>query len=119
MTREALPHGDIVAVETDRTDARVVVVRALPRRAPKVDVESTDATRDERGGGWRIFSRVAAEKEDDDGAPKDAATNEGRGDGMGIGIREVALYCSDEVAARKLVEQLVALTNAAAARAVA
>ena len=119
LTREALPHEDIVAVETDRTDARVVVVRALPRRAPKVDVESTEAKRAKGGGGWRIFSRVTAEKEDADGAPKDAATNEGLGDGMGIGIREVALYCSDEVAARKLVEQLAALTNAAAARAVA
>ena len=116
LTREALPHGDIIEVETDREDARVVVVRALPRRAPTAEVESTDAKRVKDGGGWRIFSRVSEEKvadEDADETPKDAATNEGFGDGTGVGIREVALYCSDEAAARALAEQIAAVTNAA------
>ena len=103
LTREALPHGDIIEVETDREDARGGRSRA-PRRAPTAEAESTDAKRAK--GRRRVAHLLASEEkvadEDADETPKDAATNEGFGDGTGVGIREVALYCSDEAAARAL-----------------
>ena len=61
----------------------------------------------------RGVSEEKVADEDADETPKDAATNEGFGDGTGVGIREVALYCSDEAAARALAEQIAAVTNAA------